>query len=95
MERIKPVNKRVNVVLRRSVNSWLANWLRFVLEDSYLILSFQAESTTNLRFPEFRSAGPHLRSHEMKLPSNIGQKKMKAIEEAAEKYKLRKPFINL
>ncbi|KAI6230066.1 hypothetical protein M3Y99_01097100 [Aphelenchoides fujianensis] len=49
---------------------------------------FASETSTNLRFSEFRSAGPHLRSQEMKLPSNVGQKKMKAIEQAIEKYKL-------
>ncbi|KAI6182959.1 hypothetical protein M3Y97_00436300 [Aphelenchoides bicaudatus] len=49
---------------------------------------FAADNSTNLRFPEFRSAGPHLRSHEMKLPSNAGQKKLKIIDAAVEKYGL-------
>ncbi|VDN04170.1 unnamed protein product [Thelazia callipaeda] len=43
---------------------------------------------SNLRFPEFRSAGTHLRSQEMKLPTNIGQKKLKNIETVIEKLKL-------
>lgn len=43
---------------------------------------------SNLRFPEFRSAGAHLRSQEMKLPTNIGQKKLKNIETVIEKLKL-------
>ncbi|CAD5210881.1 unnamed protein product [Bursaphelenchus xylophilus] len=42
----------------------------------------------NLRFAEFKSAGPHLRSQEMKIPSNVGQKKLKAIEAAIEKYQI-------
>uniref|UniRef100_A0A915Q6C5 DNA methyltransferase 1-associated protein 1 n=1 Tax=Setaria digitata TaxID=48799 RepID=A0A915Q6C5_9BILA len=45
---------------------------------------------SNLRFPEFRSAGAHLRSQEMKLPTNIGQKKLKNIETVIEKLKLDK-----
>ncbi|KAI6178157.1 Myb-like domain-containing protein [Aphelenchoides besseyi] len=49
---------------------------------------FATENSTNLRFSEFRSAGPHLRSQEMKLPSNVGQKKLKAIEAAIDKWKL-------
>ncbi|KAL3077023.1 hypothetical protein niasHT_035857 [Heterodera trifolii] len=32
------------------------------------------------RWPEFKTLGPHLRSQEMKLPSNIGQKKLSNIE---------------
>ncbi|VDN25414.1 unnamed protein product [Gongylonema pulchrum] len=42
----------------------------------------------NIRFPEFRSGGAHLRSQEMKLPTNIGQKKLKNIETVIEKLKL-------
>jgi hypothetical protein len=41
-----------------------------------------------LKFPEFRSQGPHLRSQEMKMPTNIGQKKLKAIETVFEKLKI-------
>ncbi|GMT29331.1 hypothetical protein PFISCL1PPCAC_20628, partial [Pristionchus fissidentatus] len=42
----------------------------------------------SLRFTEYRSAGAHLRSQEMKLPTNVGQKKMKNIETILEKLKL-------
>ncbi|CAD5207513.1 unnamed protein product [Bursaphelenchus okinawaensis] len=42
----------------------------------------------NLRVVEYKSAGPHLRSQEMKLPSNLGQKKLKAIDAAVEKYQI-------
>uniref|UniRef100_F1KXY2 DNA methyltransferase 1-associated protein 1 n=1 Tax=Ascaris suum TaxID=6253 RepID=F1KXY2_ASCSU len=49
--------------------------------------SFIAEHSS-LRFPEFRSAGAHLRSQEMKLPTNVGQKKLKNIETVIEKLKL-------
>lgn len=45
----------------------------------------------NLRFSEFKTAGPHLRTQEMKLPSNVGQKKLKSIEEAIKKYDL--PYV--
>ncbi|MFH4979983.1 hypothetical protein AB6A40_006692 [Gnathostoma spinigerum] len=43
---------------------------------------------STLRFPEFRSAGAHLRSQEMKLPTNIGQKKLKNIETVIDRLKL-------
>lgn len=52
----------------------------------FMKLNFQDHSS--LRFPEFRSAGAHLRSQEMKLPTNIGQKKLKNIETVMEKLKL-------
>ncbi|CAD6184685.1 unnamed protein product [Caenorhabditis auriculariae] len=45
-------------------------------------------SVSALRFPEFKSAGAHLRSQEMKLPTNIGQKKLKNIEVILEKSKM-------
>ncbi|KHJ74964.1 DNA methyltransferase 1-associated protein 1, partial [Oesophagostomum dentatum] len=34
-------------------------------------------SVSAIRFPEFKSAGAHLRSQEMKLPTNIGQKNLR------------------
>ncbi|KAE9413341.1 hypothetical protein Angca_004611, partial [Angiostrongylus cantonensis] len=45
-------------------------------------------SVSAIRFPEFKSAGAHLRSQEMKLPTNIGQKKLKNIEVVLKKCKL-------
>ncbi|KAL6728928.1 hypothetical protein Aduo_000030 [Ancylostoma duodenale] len=45
-------------------------------------------SVSAIRFPEFKSAGAHLRSQEMKLPTNIGQKKLKNIEVVLSKCKL-------
>lgn len=45
-------------------------------------------SVSAIRFPEFKSAGAHLRSQEMKLPTNIGQKKLKNIEIVLSKCKL-------
>ncbi|VDK55793.1 unnamed protein product [Cylicostephanus goldi] len=47
-------------------------------------------SVSAIRFPEFKSAGAHLRSQEMKLPTNIGQKKLKNIEVVLSKCKLGK-----
>lgn len=41
-----------------------------------------------IRYHEFRSSGPHLRSQEMKMPSNIGQKKQKNIDIVIDKLKL-------
>ncbi|XP_064197785.1 DNA methyltransferase 1-associated protein 1-like [Anguilla rostrata] len=37
--------------------------------------------TTGIKFPDFRSSGVTLRSQRMKLPSSVGQKKIKAIEQ--------------
>ena len=34
-----------------------------------------------IKFPEFKTAGASLRSHRMKLPGSVGQKKSKAIEQ--------------
>uniref|UniRef100_A0A8R1HJX9 DNA methyltransferase 1-associated protein 1 n=1 Tax=Caenorhabditis japonica TaxID=281687 RepID=A0A8R1HJX9_CAEJA len=45
-------------------------------------------SVTALRFSEFKSSGAHLRCQEMKLPTNIGQKKLKNIEVILEKCKM-------
>jgi DNA methyltransferase 1-associated protein 1 len=36
---------------------------------------------TGIKFPDFKNSGVTLRSHRMKLPSNVGQKKSKAIEQ--------------
>ncbi|XP_053549373.1 DNA methyltransferase 1-associated protein 1 [Bombina bombina] len=37
--------------------------------------------TAGIRFPDFRSAGVTLRSQRMKLPSSVGQKKIKALDQ--------------
>uniref|UniRef100_A0A672YX95 DNA methyltransferase 1-associated protein 1 n=1 Tax=Sphaeramia orbicularis TaxID=375764 RepID=A0A672YX95_9TELE len=37
--------------------------------------------TAGIKFPDCKSAGVALRSHRMKLPSSVGQKKIKAIEQ--------------
>ena len=34
-----------------------------------------------IRFPDFKTSGVSLRSHRLKLPSNLGQKKIKLIEQ--------------
>uniref|UniRef100_A0A1I7UT01 DNA methyltransferase 1-associated protein 1 n=1 Tax=Caenorhabditis tropicalis TaxID=1561998 RepID=A0A1I7UT01_9PELO len=48
----------------------------------------QEISVTALRFSEFKSSGAHFRCQEMKLPTNIGQKKLKNIEVVLEKCKM-------
>ncbi|XP_014669990.1 PREDICTED: DNA methyltransferase 1-associated protein 1-like isoform X2 [Priapulus caudatus] len=40
--------------------------------------------TTGIKFPEFKTSGVTLRSHRMKLPTSLGQKKSKAIEQLLE-----------
>ena len=37
--------------------------------------------TTGIKFPDFKTSGVMLRSQRMKLPSSVGQKKTKAIEQ--------------
>ncbi|NWX39387.1 DMAP1 protein, partial [Steatornis caripensis] len=37
--------------------------------------------TAGIKFPDFKSAGVTLRSQRMKLPSSVGQKKIKALEQ--------------
>lgn len=44
--------------------------------------------TAAIKWPEYRSAGPHLRSSEMKLPTGVGQKKMKNIDTVVSKLKI-------
>ncbi|XP_035699904.1 DNA methyltransferase 1-associated protein 1-like [Branchiostoma floridae] len=39
---------------------------------------------TGIKFPDFKQAGVSLRSQRMKLPSSVGQKKVKAIEQLLE-----------
>lgn len=56
-------------------------------------LKFYYQEHSLLRFPEFRSSGAHLRSQEMKLPTNIGQKKLKNIETVIDKLKLGTPIF--
>lgn len=52
----------------RSMNNKSSSW-------------FQAVETAGIKFPEIKSSGVFVRSQKMKLPANIGQKKMKAIEQ--------------
>uniref|UniRef100_A0A914W8Z8 DNA methyltransferase 1-associated protein 1 n=1 Tax=Plectus sambesii TaxID=2011161 RepID=A0A914W8Z8_9BILA len=47
--------------------------------------ALNAGEHSGLKFPEFRSQGAHLRSQEMKMPTNVGQKKLKAMETVFEK----------
>ncbi|KAH7957601.1 hypothetical protein HPB52_020739 [Rhipicephalus sanguineus] len=41
----------------------------------------QAVESAGIRFPDFKACGVSLRSHRMKLPASVGQKKTKAIEQ--------------
>ncbi len=49
---------------------------------------FQAADGLQIRYPDFRSVGPHLRSQEAKLPNNLGLKKLKNIDAVVQKLKL-------
>ncbi|KAK6056649.1 DNA methyltransferase 1-associated protein 1 [Cooperia oncophora] len=53
-----------------------------------MLIPMDPSTVSTIRFPEFKSAGAHLRTQEMKLPTNIGQKKLKNIEVVLNKCKL-------
>lgn len=48
----------------------------------------QIISDAQIRWPMLTSPGPHLRSQEMKIPSNLGQRKLKNIDVVVDKLKL-------
>ncbi|KAK6026669.1 Myb-like DNA-binding domain protein [Ostertagia ostertagi] len=56
--------------------------------SSVILNPVDTSNASAIRFSEFKSAGPHLRSQEMKLPTNIGQKKLKNIETVLNKCQL-------
>ncbi|PAV72831.1 hypothetical protein WR25_19002 [Diploscapter pachys] len=58
------------------------------VSSNALLNSLDVCSSSSLRFPEFKSSGPHLRSQEMKLPTNVGQKKLKNIETVLQQCKM-------
>lgn len=47
------------------------------LQNNY----FQAVESAGIKFPDFKNSGVSLRSQRIKLPSSLGQKKMKGIEQ--------------
>lgn len=44
-------------------------------------LVIQVVETAGIKFPDMKTSGVFVRSQKMKLPANVGQKKMKAIEQ--------------
>lgn len=42
---------------------------------------FQVVESAGIKFPDFKNSGVSLRSQRIKLPSSLGQKKMKSIEQ--------------
>lgn len=44
--------------------------------------------TTGIKFSDLRGSGVSLRSQKMKLPANVGQKKVKALEQAIQEFKV-------
>ncbi|VDM67808.1 unnamed protein product [Strongylus vulgaris] len=84
------VKKQVQLqqIARQPLTSILSV-IQFILVELLLKDAIQVDiSVSAIRFPEFKSAGAHLRSQEMKLPTNIGQKKLKNIEVVLSKCKL-------
>ncbi|XP_051174147.1 DNA methyltransferase 1-associated protein 1 isoform X1 [Leptopilina boulardi] len=49
--------------------------------DSSHTINFQAVESAGIKFPDFKNSGVSLRSQRIKLPSSLGQKKMKGIEQ--------------
>lgn len=56
--------------------------------DSFGIIKQQVSEPTGIKFPDFKNSGVSLRSQRMKIPSSIGQKKLKAIEQTLFEMKL-------
>lgn len=52
----------------------------------------QAVETAGIKFPDYKNSGVTLRSQRMKLPSNIGQKKSKGIEQMLQELQMGKNF---
>lgn len=48
---------------------------------------------SGIKFADLRSSGVSLRSQKMKLPANIGQRKLKALEQAMQEFKVGKYLI--
>lgn len=82
--------KKAGSLLGAVSSNALLNSVIFKLEINQINGSFQLDvcSSSSLRFPEFKSSGPHLRSQEMKLPTNVGQKKLKNIETVLQQCKM-------
>lgn len=49
--------------------------------DSSHTINFRAVESAGIKFPDFKNSGVSLRSQRIKLPSSLGQKKMKGIEQ--------------
>ncbi|KAK0425713.1 hypothetical protein QR680_009335 [Steinernema hermaphroditum] len=73
--------------IRSNKTSSLANLS--TLSQSPLIAP--SETAQQLRFSEFKSSGAHLRSHEMKLPTNVGQRKIKTLDQVVQGLKIDMP----
>ncbi|XGW22402.1 hypothetical protein V3C99_004990 [Haemonchus contortus] len=79
---MSPAMGKKKSVFRQKGNSTLTS------ASNNVIVNPVDVAVSSIRFPEFKSAGAHLRSQEMKLPTNIGQKKLKNIEVVLNKCKL-------
>lgn len=53
----------------------------------------QVLEPTGIKFPDFKSSGVTLRSQRIKLPSSLGQKKLKGIEQTLTELKLGKKIL--
>lgn len=51
--------------------------------------------TSGIKFSDLRGTGVSLRSQKMKLPANIGQRKVKALEQAIHEFKVGKQYIHI
>ncbi|KAL1438902.1 hypothetical protein MTO96_047637 [Rhipicephalus appendiculatus] len=53
-----------------------------------------AVESAGIRFPDFKACGVSLRSHRMKLPASVGQKKTKAIEQLLQELGVGESLLN-
>ncbi|XP_011495755.1 PREDICTED: DNA methyltransferase 1-associated protein 1 [Ceratosolen solmsi marchali] len=56
--------------------------------DSSNAIKLQVVEPTGIKFPDFKNSGVSLRSQRIKLPSSLGQKKLKGIEQTLSDMKL-------
>lgn len=60
------------------------------LDVFFFLNNLQAVESAGIKFPDFKNSGVTLRSQRIKLPSSLGQKKMKGIEQMLNELRLGK-----
>jgi hypothetical protein len=58
-------------------------------------IKLQVVEPTGIKFPDFKNSGVSLRSQRIKLPSSLGQKKLKGIEQTLSDMKLGNIYLRI